>query len=123
MNNGLNILVVDDDQDIADMLKMMLQFKGYNVTVVNRADNINPTLTANSFQLIILDMLIGSDSGLDVCRALKADERFAPIPILMFSAMPDGGKLAVAAGADDFIAKPFTMHVILEKINRQLLPV
>lgn len=117
MNNNINIIVVDDDPDIGSMMKMMLEFKGYAVTLVSRVDKIPELLSAGSYQLLILDMLIAGENGNDLCRSLKSDERFSAIPILMFSAMPNGGEAALESGANDFIAKPFDMYAMLEKVS------
>lgn len=117
MNSNINILVIDDDPDIGSMMKMMLEFKGYAVTLVSRVDKIPELLSAGSYQLLILDMLIAGENGNDLCRTLKGDERFSAIPILMFSAMPNGGEAALESGANDFIAKPFDMYAMLGKIS------
>lgn len=117
MNNPENILVVDDDADIAGMLKMMLEYKGYYVVVVNRADKVGEALAQNSIQLIILDMLIAGTNGADTCRNLKADKTYRHIPVLMISALPNAKQACLDAGADDFTAKPFEMEVILKKVD------
>ncbi|MFT3702719.1 MAG: response regulator [Agriterribacter sp.] len=117
MSNKINILVVDDDPDIGEMLKMMLEFAGYFVTFIKRADKMITLLTAEDFQLIVLDMLIAGDDGNEFCRQLKKTPRFASIPVLMFSAMPNGEQLAAAAGAEGFITKPFEMNAILKKVS------
>ncbi|HOZ77289.1 MAG TPA: response regulator [Ferruginibacter sp.] len=117
MNAKENIVILDDDEDIGQMLKMMLEFKNYNVTLINRVDKIIPALKSQQYQLLILDMLIAGDNGCDLCRALKKNEALSPLPVLMFSALPDGKNKAMDAGADDFIAKPFDMESMLSKVT------
>ena len=117
MNYTTKVIILDDDEDIGAMLKMMLEFKGYEVTLIDRVEKINEALTTGNYQLLILDMLIAGENGCDLCRQLKKDERFSTIPVLMFSALPDGKKLAMAAGADAFIAKPFQMNDMFEKVG------
>lgn len=117
MSSKENIVILDDDEDIGQMLKMMLEFKNYEVTLINRVDKIVPALSARNYQLLILDMLIAGDNGCDLCRALKKNENLSPLPVLMFSALPDGKVKALEAGADDFIAKPFDMETMLAKVN------
>jgi len=117
MNAKENIVILDDDEDIGQMLKMMLEFKNYNVTLINRVDKIIPALSTQHYQLLILDMLIAGDNGCDLCRALKKNEDLSPLPVLMFSALPDGKNKALEAGADDFIAKPFDMETMLAKVQ------
>jgi len=64
-----------------------------------------------------MDMLLSGIDGTDVCRRLKQDEKISSIPILMFSAHPNAKESCVAAGADDFISKPFEMNDMLGKID------
>lgn len=120
MNNNSNIIILDDDEDIGNMLKMMLEYKGYNVTLVDRVVKMNKILASNNFQLMILDMLIAGENGCDFCRMLKNDSEFSKLPVLMFSALPEGKKLAKEAGADDFISKPFPMNGMLEKVGEMI---
>ena len=69
MTPNTNILILDDDEDIGNVLKMMLEYKGYNVTLLDRVDKANEVVSANNhFQLLILDMLIAGDNGCDFCR-------------------------------------------------------
>jgi DNA-binding response OmpR family regulator len=117
MKNKPNIIILDDDEDIGNVLKMMLEFKGYNVTLFHRIDKANEAVCGNQFQLLILDMLLAGENGCDFCRTLKNNSKLASLPILMFSALPEGKKLAEEAGADDFIFKPFQMNDMLGKVS------
>src|SRR5690349_18256330 len=108
MKHNTNILILDDDEDIGNMLKMMLEYKGYSVTLLDRVGKVNEAVFSKQhFQLLILDMLIAGDNGCDFCRELKSNSELASLPVLMFSALPEGHKMAKEAGADDFIFKPF----------------
>lgn len=115
-----SILVVDDDPDIGSVLKMMLDFKGYEVTLLNHANAVEQSLEQQPFDLIILDMLISGVNGTDVCTAIRQNRKFSQVPILMISALPDAMKTCLAAGASDFISKPFEMKEILSKISNLL---
>jgi DNA-binding response OmpR family regulator len=110
------ILVVDDDESIGIMLKMMLEHKGYRVIVNQDALNLTELIAANNIGLILLDMLINGVKGTDVCISLKNDPAVNHIPIMMMTALPDAEKQCGEAGADDFIAKPFEMDVLLGKV-------
>lgn len=121
MNNKENILVVDDDVDIAAMLKMMLEYKCYDVVTVNRADKVEESLAQNSIDLIILDMLIAGTNGTDTCRNLKRNEAYRHIPVLMISALPDAKQACLDAGANDFLSKPFEMEAILQKVSQLMI--
>ena len=117
MKNGSNILVVDDDQDIGTMLKMMLEYKGYDVTVINRADQTYHILSSNKIDLVILDMLIADIYGTDVCIQLRKNTATAHLPVIMISALPDARQDCIMAGANDFISKPFEMQEILSMVR------
>lgn len=112
-----HILVVDDDIDIGNMLSLMLEYKGYTVTVCERADQIEDIITSLTFHLIIMDMLLSGVNGVDVCRSLRQNNKYAHIPVMMTSAHPNAKELCLEAGADDFISKPFEMNEILQKIS------
>lgn len=119
MNNHSSlILVVDDDPDISMMLKMMLEYKGYKVVTAERADEIFQAISSNSFNLIIMDMLLSGINGTDICVQLKGKENTSGIPVMMISAHPNAKELCMKAGANDFMAKPFDMDDILNTVGR-----
>jgi len=118
MNKNEKILVLDDDPDIGTMIKMMLEYKGYSVTVSERADQAYEVLRNDEFDLIIMDMLLSGVNGTDLCSEFKKDSTLAHIPIIMISAHPNAKEICLEAGADEFISKPFDMQDILSKIDR-----
>lgn len=113
-----NILVVDDDADIGTMLKMMLEFKGYGVMLINRADKTFEVLNQNQVDLVILDMLIAGDNGTDVCASIRNNSTTSGLPVLMISALPDARLSCIEAGANEFISKPFEMQDLLSKVQQ-----
>jgi DNA-binding response OmpR family regulator len=121
MINQSKILVLDDDTDIGTMIKMMLEYKGYSVTVSERADEAQEVLQADGISLIIMDMLLSGVNGTDLCHQLKADPATTHIPVIMISAHPNAKEICLKAGADEFIPKPFDMNDILSKIDK-LMP-
>jgi DNA-binding response OmpR family regulator len=117
MNKPTRILVLDDDPDIGTMIKMMLEYKGYAVTVSDRAEQAEEVLRNNNIDLIIMDMLLSGVNGTDICTELKENNSTSHIPIMMISAHPNAKEICLQAGADEFISKPFDMQDILLKIN------
>lgn len=115
-----NILVVDDDPDIGMMLKMMLEFKGYEVTLVNRAEKTHEVLQTDNIDLVILDMLIAGDNGTDVCASIRHNDSTSNLPVMMISALPDAMQSCIQAGANEFISKPFEMQDLLSKVRHLL---
>ena len=121
MNEGKSrILVVDDDPDIGTMIKMMLEYKGYQVTVSDRADQAEEILAGNDVDLVIMDMLLSGANGTDVCSLIKKGSKTSHIPVIMISAHPNAREICLKAGADAFISKPFDMQDLLLKIDRLL---
>jgi DNA-binding response OmpR family regulator len=118
MSRPITILVVDDDQEIGFMMKLMLEHKGYSVIIEERAERTEEILRNHSVDLVILDMLIAGVKGTDVSVRLKNNAATANIPIMMITALPDAEQTCREAGADDFIYKPFEMQHLLSKINQ-----
>jgi DNA-binding response OmpR family regulator len=118
MSNPLKrILVVDDDQDISMMLKMMLEFKGYKVSTAERSTDVQEIVLQQPINLIIMDMLLSGMNGTDICAQLKSVDATKHIPIMMISAHPNAKELCLNAGANNFLSKPFDMEEILSAIS------
>jgi len=111
------ILVLDDDPDICIMIKMVLDYYGYDAMDAENEENAKKIISSNPVDLVIMDMLLSGTNGTDICRQLKHDKETSSIPILMFSAHPTAKETCLAAGADDFISKPFEMSDMMDKIS------
>ena len=111
---GYRILVLDDDPDIGMMIKLMLEYRGYFVILVERAEKAEKIIRDDKVDLLIMDMLLSGTNGVDVCKRLK---QAGKLPILMISAHPNAKEICLAAGADDFIAKHFDMQDLLSSID------
>ncbi|GHA50029.1 hypothetical protein GCM10007103_33540 [Salinimicrobium marinum] len=120
MAENTRILVVDDDSGIGEMLKTLLEFYGFEVTVSEKPDETEEIIKEKNIDLVMLDMLISGVNGTDVCARLRKNEATSEIPILMMSALHDAGLKCRNAGANDFIAKPFEMEDLIAKINKIL---
>lgn len=114
---GPKVLVVDDDPDIGMMLKLMLEFKGYSVTVLEKGEEAIDTLKGNSIKMAIIDMLLSGMNGTDICRTIRQEPSIADCAVLMISAHPNAKEICMEAGADEFVAKPFDMNDILSKVD------
>jgi DNA-binding response OmpR family regulator len=111
------IMIADDDQGILDAVGMLLEFEGYEViTSLNCGGLINNELQVPD--LLLLDIWMSGTDGRDTCKILKQKESTSALPIIMISASKDIGISAIAAGADDFLAKPFQINELLQKIER-----
>lgn len=111
------ILVVDDDSGIGEMLRTLLEFYDYDVTVTAKPEETEEIILKKNIDLVMLDMLISGVDGTHVCERLRKNPTTKDTPVLMMSALHDAGKKCREAGANDFIAKPFEMDDLVEKIQ------
>lgn len=114
------ILVVDDDLDILVVMEILLSMKGFEVDVTAKWETIFDKIKSFEPDLILLDVLISGYDGRTLCKELKSTPATAHIPVIMFSAHPSAAATIKEYGAEDFIAKPFDVNDLLEKISRQL---
>ena len=110
-----NILVVEDDKDIQDVLRIIFSSFGYKVDCLANGASLLE-MKSDWPDAIVLDKQLPGLNGVEVCRALKSRDESQHIPVIMISAASGVEHAAKIAGADDFIEKPFNMHVILKKI-------
>ncbi len=114
------VLVVDDDESIVDAVSLVLQDLGYIVDATTKGEEIYQKIAFFSPDVILLDLLISGSDGGDICKKLKETVETSKIPVIMISAHPNAGKAAVAAGAENFLAKPFDMGELMGKLEQVL---
>ena len=116
------ILLVDDEVDFVEVLKVRLEDSNYETIVAYDGEEALEKAERESPDLIILDIMMPKISGFDVCRKLKVDEKLKNIPIIMLTAkfQSNDMKFGMAIGADAYITKPFEPRVLIEKM-RELL--
>ncbi len=118
MNKQKRITVADDDPGILDAVGMMLEMEGYQV---NATLNGNTILTQTELpDVYILDIWMSGSDGRELCKKLKSEERTKNIPVILISASNDLKRSAESAGADDFLAKPFEIDALLEKVTKAI---
>ena len=110
------ILIIEDEANISDFIKMELEYEGYEVFICEAGKSGLESALNNEFDLIILDLMLPIISGLEVCRRLKRKKN---TPIIMLSAKDDVmDKVAgLQIGADDYITKPFAIEELLARIQ------
>lgn len=113
------ILVADDDLAILDVLKMFLEDVGYEVEVTGDGAKLHDFQHGQA-DLLLLDVWLSGWNGRDICTYLKSQEATKKLPIILFSANKGIESIARAAGADDFLAKPFDLDELLDKLDRHL---
>ena len=115
------ILVVDDEQDLCEILKFNLETEGYEVETANSAEEAI-VLDIPSYDLLLLDVMMGEMSGFALAKKLKADERTSNIPIIFLTARDTENDTVTGfnLGADDYISKPFSIREVLVRIRAVL---
>ena len=100
------VMVVDDDQDLAEMLGIVLTGAGIDVDLVSRGDEVLEVFRNNPPDLVLLDVMLPGLDGIEVCKLIRAESM---VPIIMISAKGDTHDvvLGLEAGADDYMVKPF----------------
>ena len=116
------ILVVDDEPDILEFLQIIFTEAGFLVVTSEKGDYLEKLKHGPLPDLVLLDMLLSGKDGREIVKHIKSQERTKHIPVIMFSAHPSAEKTALAAGADDFVEKPFDIETLLEKVQRLISP-
>lgn len=115
----INILVVDDEQEIADLVEIYLVSDGYHVFKANDAEEGLRILEAEDIHLMLLDIMMPGMNGLELCRKVREHSN---IPIIMLSAKSgDLDKImGITGGADDYVTKPFNPLELTARVKSQL---
>ena len=119
MKDKLTILVVDDDPNIAQLVKLYLEKEGYEVSVETRGDDAVAAFQKNPPSLMLLDIMLPGMDGWQVCRAIR---QTSSIPIIMLSAKDEtfDKVLGLELGADDYITKPFEGKELVARVKAVL---
>src|SRR5919202_6045842 len=110
------ILVVDDDRKTVDLLKLYLEKDGYQVLAAHDGRQALDLARQRRPDLIVLDLMLPTVEGLDVCRILRAESR-TPIIMLTARTTEDDKLLGLDLGADDYITKPFSPREVVARVR------
>ena len=113
------VMVVDDDQDLAEMLSIVLTGAGMEVDLVNRGDQVMGLFNSHTPDLVLLDVMLPGIDGIEVCKIIRESSM---VPIVMLTAKGDTQDvvLGLEAGADDYMVKPFKPQELVARINTRL---
>lgn len=116
MSAEIHILVVDDDARLRDLLKRYLTAEGFRITTAADAEEARSRMKAYQFDLLILDVMMPGESGLELTRDLRKQDK---VPILMLTAMgqTEARISGLEAGADDYLSKPFEPRELVLRIQ------
>ncbi len=119
MTDAAHILVVDDDCEIRNLLREYLEKNGFRATAVADGSEMRRTLERSHVDLVVLDLMLPKESGVEICRALRTS---SDLPVIMLTALGEEVDRVVGleVGADDYVAKPFSPRELLGRIRAVL---
>lgn len=116
------IVLIEDEADIADLLKLQAEIEGYKM--ISESDGLNgyQTIEKEKPDLVVLDLMLPGMSGLDVCRKMKGHPDLKNIPVIMISAKSEEVDVVVGLelGADDYVTKPFSPKILFSRVKAVL---
>ena len=117
-----HLLVVDDDPRLRQLLRRYLTENGFRVTIAANAEEARANLVSFAFDLMVLDIMMPGENGIDLTRALRAEGQPRRLPILLLTARaePEDRVNGLEQGADDFLAKPFEPRELVLRIRNIL---
>lgn len=118
----ISLILIEDEEDIAALIKLQADISGYKLHV--EVDGLNGfrAIERDKPDLVILDLMLPGQSGLDVCRKMKNEPNLKHIPVIMISAKSEeiDVVLGLELGADDYVTKPFSPKVLFSRIKAVL---
>ena len=116
------ILIIEDDIDISEVLKLQLELKEYTPLVASSYLEAQKYFQEPDIDLFLIDRMLPDSSGLDICKYLRRTPPYNETPIIMITAMgePENIVEGLDAGADDYITKPFDINILHARVRAQL---
>ena len=115
-------LIVEDENEIADLVKFHLEREGMQVSVARNGRKAIEMVQGAGFDLIVLDLMLPDLDGLEICRRLKGQDRTKEIPVVMLTARGEESDIVAGLemGADDYVTKPFSPRVLMARLRNAL---
>lgn len=120
MNRTERILILDDEAELRNMLQRFLSAQGFEVRVASESKQVDRYLQREPFDLLVLDLMLGRESGLTVCQRLRNEGQTLPILMLTAKGDPVERVTGLEAGADDYLPKPFLPRELVARIRALL---
>jgi DNA-binding response OmpR family regulator len=118
------ILVVDDDKGATDLIEVILQSSGFDPITVNDSSKAMTVASEIKPDLILLDLMMPEPTGFQLCRMMRATSEFRVTPIIIITALDntDSRVVAIGAGANGYLRKPFHVSDLTEKVKDFVAP-
>ena len=117
-----HVLIVEDEDDIASILKINLESDGYNVDILSDGESVFDYVTKQLPDAILLDVMIPGADGFEVCKQIKGNQETKHIPVIFITAksLEHNVISGLEIGADDYITKPFSISIVLTRLKAVL---
>jgi CheY-like chemotaxis protein len=115
----MNVLIADDELRLRKVVAMFLKKNGHDITEVSSGEQAIEALTKKTMDVVVLDVIMPGIGGLAACRAIKSNDAFKSIPVILLTANISAAdrEEGVKAGAEAYLTKPFSPKELLEKIE------
>ncbi len=115
----LKVLIADDEHNIRHILDFSLHAEGFDVIAAHNGEDAFTMAVDEAPDLVILDVMMPGQGGIETCRMLKEDRRTADIPVVLLTARSsrEDREEGIAAGADDYITKPFSPQKLVSTVQ------
>ena len=116
------ILIVDDEKNVAELIKYNLEIAGYETTMVHDGKSAVDTVKTGEYDLVILDIMLPEIDGFSILRYIRSSEGITDIPVIMLTAKASESDivLGLEIGADDYMVKPFKINELVARVKVQL---
>jgi DNA-binding response OmpR family regulator len=114
------ILICDDEQEILDITRLILEDSGFEVFGVINSGEVVKLVERERPDVLLIDLWMPGMSGDQVITELRRNEQITRLPIIVISASKDGRGIAYASGADDFLEKPYDIDALVEIVHKHL---
>src|SRR5260370_49452 len=116
------MVLVEDEPDILELVRYNFQKEGFEVTSCERGDRVIEALRRKPADLVVLDIMLPGEDGLEICRRMRADAALADIPLIFVTAKADEVDRVVGLelGADDYVVKPFSIRELIARARAVL---
>lgn len=116
------VLVVEDEEALAELLRYNLEAAGYNVVHATTGEDAEVLVTEEAPDLVILDWMLPAASGIEICRRLRARTDTRQVPIIMLTARSEEADRirGLSTGADDYVVKPFSLPELMARVKALL---
>ena len=119
--DSIKTIICDDDQGNLDVLELLLELDGYRIIKVNDSAKLIEKIREQSPDILLVDLWMPMICGHEIIKIIRKNPELYQLPIIAFSASHDGEQIALGAGADYYVSKPFDIEEIIEAIKKLLI--